>query len=198
MQHTSRFVCDTSRLWYKPHISRDEGNTCSLHFNYLSIGLLNDDVTCSHRHVEVARSRIVRRPRLQLVSGRVRPRGQGQPGSSERADERLDGVTSARDADDDKCCCVAGESDSELVRHFLIERSSKGVKLKGCSNEPVFSECPPLFLPRSWSSTHFYLPSLRHSGCARLPTLDHAARPPLQAAPAGSVGVVGRTGGGRG
>lgn len=28
---------------------------------------------------------------------------------------------------------------SELVRHFLIEPTSRGVKLKGCSNEPVFS-----------------------------------------------------------
>lgn len=29
---------------------------------------------------------------------------------------------------------------SELVRHFLIEPTSKGVRLKGCSNEPVFGK----------------------------------------------------------
>lgn len=27
---------------------------------------------------------------------------------------------------------------SELVRHFLIEPTSRGVRLKGCPNEPVF------------------------------------------------------------
>ncbi|KAK9509859.1 hypothetical protein O3M35_004760 [Rhynocoris fuscipes] len=33
----------------------------------------------------------------------------------------------------------AGDPANELVRHFLIEPTSKGVRLKGCSNEPVFS-----------------------------------------------------------
>ncbi|KAL0985583.1 hypothetical protein UPYG_G00158900 [Umbra pygmaea] len=32
----------------------------------------------------------------------------------------------------------AGDSTNELVRHFLIETSPKGVKLKGCPNEPYF------------------------------------------------------------
>lgn len=32
-----------------------------------------------------------------------------------------------------------GDISNELVRHFLIESSSKGVKLKGCPNEPYFS-----------------------------------------------------------
>ncbi|XP_058479399.1 tensin-1 isoform X19 [Solea solea] len=31
-----------------------------------------------------------------------------------------------------------GDNANELVRHFLIESSSKGVKLKGCPNEPYF------------------------------------------------------------
>ncbi len=30
---------------------------------------------------------------------------------------------------------------NELVRHFLIETSAKGVRLKGCPNEPYFGEC---------------------------------------------------------
>lgn len=37
---------------------------------------------------------------------------------------------------------------NELVRHFLIETSPKGVKLKGCPNEPNFGEhnwSPPVF-----------------------------------------------------
>lgn len=33
-----------------------------------------------------------------------------------------------------------GDPMAELVRHFLIEPTAKGVKIKGCSNEPTFSE----------------------------------------------------------
>nr|CAD7259467.1 unnamed protein product [Timema shepardi] len=33
---------------------------------------------------------------------------------------------------------TSSDPGSELVRHFLIEPTSRGVKLKGCSNEPVF------------------------------------------------------------
>ncbi|XP_042350868.1 tensin-1 isoform X3 [Plectropomus leopardus] len=33
---------------------------------------------------------------------------------------------------------AAGDITNELVRHFLIESSPKGVKLKGCPNEPYF------------------------------------------------------------
>ena len=36
-----------------------------------------------------------------------------------------------------------GDGD-ELIRHFLIEPTSKGVKLKGYSNEPVFSSLSAL------------------------------------------------------
>nr|XP_023697645.1 tensin-1 isoform X4 [Paramormyrops kingsleyae] len=35
-------------------------------------------------------------------------------------------------------CKKAGDNTNELVRHFLIETSPKGVKLKGCPNEPYF------------------------------------------------------------
>lgn len=38
---------------------------------------------------------------------------------------------------------VAGDLTNELVRHFLIESSPKGVKLKGCPNEPYFGKSDP-------------------------------------------------------
>ena len=38
---------------------------------------------------------------------------------------------------------VTGDGD-ELIRHFLIEPTSKGVKLKGYSNEPVFTSLSAL------------------------------------------------------
>ncbi|CAD5205342.1 unnamed protein product [Bursaphelenchus okinawaensis] len=38
---------------------------------------------------------------------------------------------------------------TELVRHFLIEPSAKGVKLKGCNNEPVFGTLAALIYQHS-------------------------------------------------
>jgi len=38
---------------------------------------------------------------------------------------------------------------TELVRHFLIEPSPKGVKLKGCNNEPVFGSLSALVYQHS-------------------------------------------------
>lgn len=36
---------------------------------------------------------------------------------------------------------IEGDLSNELVRHFLIECTQKGVRLKGCPNEPYFGEC---------------------------------------------------------
>lgn len=35
---------------------------------------------------------------------------------------------------------LPGDMTHELVRHFLIETGPRGVKLKGCPNEPNFGE----------------------------------------------------------
>lgn len=40
-------------------------------------------------------------------------------------------------------CFFPGDMTHELVRHFLIETGPRGVKLKGCPNEPNFGELPP-------------------------------------------------------
>lgn len=37
----------------------------------------------------------------------------------------------------------------ELVRHFLVEPTSRGVRLKGCNNEPVFSSLSALVYQHS-------------------------------------------------
>jgi len=42
-----------------------------------------------------------------------------------------------------------GDAASELVRHFLIETTSKGVRLKGCQNEPTFGSLPALVYQHS-------------------------------------------------
>ncbi|GAB6021167.1 hypothetical protein CHUAL_003797 [Chamberlinius hualienensis] len=43
----------------------------------------------------------------------------------------------------------SGDISNELVRHFLIEPTAKGVKLKGCSNEPVFGSLSALVYQHS-------------------------------------------------
>lgn len=45
-----------------------------------------------------------------------------------------------------------GDPKTELVRHFLIEQTSKGVKLKGCNNEPVFTSLAALVYQHSITS----------------------------------------------
>ncbi|XP_054167937.1 tensin-1-like isoform X2 [Oppia nitens] len=42
-----------------------------------------------------------------------------------------------------------GDISSELVRHFLIEPTSKGVRLKGCPNEPTFGSLSALVYQHS-------------------------------------------------
>lgn len=42
-----------------------------------------------------------------------------------------------------------GPPGDELVRHFLVEPTLRGVRLKGCSNEPVFSSLSALVYQHS-------------------------------------------------
>jgi len=43
----------------------------------------------------------------------------------------------------------SGDPMADLVRHFLIEPTSKGVRLRGCSNEPVFGSLASLVYQHS-------------------------------------------------
>ena len=40
----------------------------------------------------------------------------------------------------------------ELIRHYLIEPSMRGVRLKGCANEPVFGSLSALIYQHSITS----------------------------------------------
>ena len=56
-----------------------------------------------------------------------------------------------------------GESSSDVVRHFLIESSTKGVRVKGSSQEPYFGKCykslQHLQLPRSYQLFFKFTPT---------------------------------------
>ena len=43
----------------------------------------------------------------------------------------------------------SGDPQADLVRHFLIEPTPKGVRLRGCSNEPVFGSLAALVYQHS-------------------------------------------------
>ncbi|KAM8990916.1 LOW QUALITY PROTEIN: tensin-2-like [Ara ararauna] len=74
-----------------------------------------------------------------------------------------------------RCPPGRGDPQEQLVRHFLIETGPRGVKIKGCPEEPHFGSLPALVLHHSISPIS--LP------CAlRIPTKD-----PLEDAPEGAV-----------
>lgn len=118
---SSRFYRDTTHLWYRPNISREEATKL---LKQLPVG-----------------SFLVRDSRSFPGSFGLMLRVAQAPAIS--ASERNGGRRSLDPTD-------------ELVRHFLIEPTTKGVRIKGCANEPVFASmsaliyqhtCTPLALP---------------------------------------------------
>lgn len=98
--HTPRFVRDTSKFWYKPHISREEA------INFLKDKEPGTFIVRDSNSFPGAFG-------LALKVAHIPPNVSTKPGDP---------------------------PGSELVRHFLIETTPKGVKLRGCSNEPVFGK----------------------------------------------------------
>ncbi|XP_018346573.1 PREDICTED: tensin-3 isoform X4 [Trachymyrmex septentrionalis] len=103
-----KFVRDTSRIWYKPNISREQ-----------AISILKD-ATPGTFVVRDSNSF----PGAFGLALKVATPPPGAPSSPR-------------------------DPSSELVRHFLIEPTSRGVRLKGCANEPVFSSLSALVYQHS-------------------------------------------------
>ncbi|XP_034275168.1 tensin-2 isoform X2 [Pantherophis guttatus] len=100
-----KFVQDTSKFWYKPHLSRDQ-----------AIALLKD-----------------KEPGTFLI--RDSNSFQGAYGLA------LKVITPPPNSINHS---TKGDPAEQLVRHFLIETGPKGVKIKGCNNEPHFGSLPAL------------------------------------------------------
>ncbi|XP_046588721.1 tensin-1 isoform X10 [Neodiprion lecontei] len=103
-----KFVRDTSRIWYKPNISREQ-----------AIAMLKDAT-----------------PGMFVVRD-----SNSFPGAFGLALKVATPPPGAPSSPRDPA--------SELVRHFLIEPTSRGVRLKGCANEPVFSSLSALVYQHS-------------------------------------------------
>nr|XP_057939035.1 tensin-1 isoform X4 [Doryrhamphus excisus] len=93
-----KFVQDTSKVWYKPDISREQ-----------AIGMLR----------EKEPGAFVIRDSHSFKGAYGLAMKVACPPPSVHQNKK-------------------GDTTNELVRHFLIESSPKGVKLKGCPNEPYF------------------------------------------------------------
>ncbi|XP_020795530.1 tensin-4 [Boleophthalmus pectinirostris] len=104
-QPTMKFVMDTSKLWFRPHISRAEAEA-----------LVRD-----------------KEPGTFVI--RDSTSFKGNFGLAMKVDQSP--TTFAASAN-------PGDNSSDLVRHFLIESSAKGVRIKGSSQEPYFGSLPAL------------------------------------------------------
>ncbi|XP_032992928.1 tensin-2 isoform X2 [Lacerta agilis] len=104
-QVSVKFVQDTSKFWYKPHLSRDQ-----------AIALLKD-----------------KEPGTFLI--RDSNSFQGAYGLALKVATPPPNIINHS---------TKGDPAEQLVRHFLIETGPKGVKIKGCNNEPHFGSLPAL------------------------------------------------------
>ncbi|XP_008299333.1 tensin-4 [Stegastes partitus] len=123
-QPSMKFVMDTSKFWFRPHMSRAEAEA-----------LIKD---------KEAGTFVVR----DSTSYR------GSFGLAMKVDQSP--TSSTPDA-------YPGESSSDLIRHFLIESSAKGVRIKGSSQEPYFGSLSALVYQHTISAYALPCRLLLHS-----------------------------------
>lgn len=107
----------------------------------------------SHQSVEGQRARGLHHTGQPFLPRGIRPGHEGGLPTTHRPTEQkrsptlnlLSTFTNSRISPikGTQTCFLVGDLTTELVRHFLIETSAKGVRLKGCPNEPYFGECLP-------------------------------------------------------
>ncbi|XP_066469967.1 tensin-2 isoform X4 [Tiliqua scincoides] len=136
-QVSVKFVQDTSKFWYKPHLSRDQ-----------AIALLKDK--------EPGTFLIRDSNSFQGAYGLALKVATPPPNSINHS--------------------TKGDPAEQLVRHFLIETGPKGVKIKGCNNEPYFGSLPALVSQHS--ITPISLPC-----CLHIPSKDLMEASPELAVP---------------
>lgn len=138
-----KFVRDTSRFWYKPTISREEGIIFHLQI-YIYI-IQTDILYIIFFFFKLNKNVFISITFYIFLTAIAMLRNQ-QPGTFVVRDSNsFSGAfgLALKVATPPPSTPVKNSStdpSSELVRHFLIEPTSRGVKLKGCANEPVFSK----------------------------------------------------------
>ncbi|XP_043076024.1 tensin-3 isoform X4 [Puntigrus tetrazona] len=131
-----KFVQDTSKFWYKPDISREQ-----------AIAVLKDKepgsfiIRDSHsfRGAYGLAMKVATPPPSVLQQSRKNVDILGNPSTAGDNVEISSETVGA----------TMGDLSNELVRHFLIECTPKGVRLKGCPNEPYFGSLTALVCQHS-------------------------------------------------
>nr|XP_061791493.1 tensin-4-like [Nerophis lumbriciformis] len=123
--HSSmKFVMDSSKFWFRPHISRAEAEA-----------FVKD-----------------KEPGTFVVRDSTTYRGSF--GLAMKIDQTVTSSTTSADM---------GESSSQFVKHFLIESTAKGVRLKGSSQEPYFGSLSALVFQHTISPFALPCKLLLHS-----------------------------------
>ncbi|XP_034397351.1 tensin-4-like [Cyclopterus lumpus] len=123
-QPSMKFVMDTSKFWFRPHINRAEAEA-QIKDKEAGAFVMRDST--SHR---------------------------GSFGLAMKVDQMAANATATT---------YPGESSSDLVRHFLIESSAKGVRIKGSSQEPYFGSLSALVYQHTISAYALPCKLLLHS-----------------------------------
>ncbi|XP_061584954.1 tensin-4-like [Cololabis saira] len=122
-QPSMRFVMDTSKFWFRPHVSRSEAEN-----------LVKDE----NAGTFVIRDSTSYRGSFGLaMKVDLSPSNAAAPGP--------------------------GESGSDAIRHFLIESSAKGVRIRGSSQEPYFGSLSALVYQHTVSAYGLPCKLLLHS-----------------------------------
>lgn len=119
-----RFARDSSKFWYKPTITREEAISL-LRNAQPGTFLVRDSTTFASRWQTNSLETVCNKSFILDAFGLVVRVAQPPPGTPK------------------------GQNGDELVRHFLVEPTVRGVRLKGCSNEPVFSSLSALIYQHS-------------------------------------------------
>ncbi|XP_047434601.1 tensin-4-like [Mugil cephalus] len=123
-QPSMKFVMDTSKFWFRPHISRAEAEA-----------LLKD---------KEAGTFVVRDSTSY----------KGNFGLAMKVNQSPTNFTAS---------AYPGETTSDVIRHFLIESSPKGVRIKGSSQEPYFGSLSALVYQHTISAYALPCKLLLHS-----------------------------------
>ncbi|KAM7008695.1 tensin-4-like [Tautogolabrus adspersus] len=123
-QPSMKFVMDTSKFWFRPHLSRTEAEY-----------LVKD-----------------KEPGTFVVRDSTSHRGSF--GLAIKVDQTSANFTAS---------AYPGENSSDLIRHFLIESSAKGVRIKGSSQEPYFGSLSALVYQHTVSAYALPCKLLLHS-----------------------------------
>ncbi|XP_077381084.1 tensin-4-like [Festucalex cinctus] len=124
-QSSMKFVMDSSKFWFRPHISRAEAEA-----------FVKD-----------------KEPGTFVVRDSTTYRGSF--GLAMKVDPTVTNSSTTAD--------TGGESNSQFVKHFLIESTAKGVRLKGSSQEPYFGSLSALVYQHTISTFALPCKLLLHS-----------------------------------